>query len=71
MIDGRAAGHDFKFGMCDCGVRFVDIQDVTPEDAGQQGIAHQGHVTLHEISQITELAKKMREKVNSSFGWRD
>ncbi len=71
MIDGRAAGHDFKFGVCDCGKHLVDIQDVTSDDAGKPGIAHSGYVTLHEIQQIVVLANKMREKVNSSFGWRD
>lgn len=71
MIDGKAAGHEFRNGVCNCGIHLVDIQDVTAEDARKQGIAHVGHVTLNEIDEITDLVKKMRAQVNNSFGWRE
>jgi hypothetical protein len=69
MINGMAAGHNFKNGVCDCGVHLVDIQWVTLEDVGKHHIAHSGTVTVLEVQQIMELAKRMRQNIATVFGW--
>lgn len=71
MIDGTAAGHTFKNGVCDCGVRLADIQYVTKDDIGKTDIAHSGALQYYEVDQIQALVKKMSESINNAFGWRD
>jgi len=72
MISGRAGGHDFKNGVCECGVHLADVQWVkVPDDVGKPGIAHSGTATTNEIEQLAALGQKMREQVNLVFGWRD
>lgn len=69
MIDGQAGGHTFVNGECACGVKLVDVQWVTRDDVGKEGIAHTGKVTLREIEQIMMLADSMRARVCTVFGW--
>ena len=71
MIDGKAAGHTFKAGVCDCGTRLVDLQYLTPEDVGKMNLAHAGSITTYEIAEIKDLVAKMHAQINNSFGWRD
>lgn len=71
MIDGTAGGHTFVNGVCACGRKLVDLQHVTTADADQEGIAHSGKAALYEIKQIIDLVRKMRERVNRVFDWRD
>lgn len=71
MIDGFAAGHSFKFGVCACGRKLVDLQDLTSADVNKPDISHAGNSTLYEIDQINALVLKMKEHVNVCFGWRD
>ena len=71
MITGRAGGHEFVIGVCDCGRRLVDLRGLDPDvDAGKPDIAHVGNALRKEVIEINELIEKMDKVAETVLGWK-
>lgn len=57
------AGHTFKFGVCTCGRKWVDIMHVDDTCLDMEGYAHTGRLSQPEINQI----KAERERLSGVF----
>jgi hypothetical protein len=69
MISGYGGGHTFVEGVCSCGRKLVDLQNLTLEDVGKPGIAHSGLSNEAEIISLNALVKKMHDHFDIVFGW--
>lgn len=70
MISGKAGGHDFVLGICDCGTRLVDLRGLDPViDINKPHIAHAGASTAWEINEINKLIEKMDQVAKTVLGW--
>jgi hypothetical protein len=71
MIDGKAGGHTFVNGLCDCGRRLVDLRGLALEtDLNKPNIAHAGNATVYEINEINALIAKMDAVFTTVLGWK-
>ena len=71
MLDGKAGGHTFVNGLCDCGRRLVDLRDISLErDLNKPHIAHHGNAAAFEINEIIGLINKMDAVFTTVLGWK-
>ena len=69
MISGFIAGHTFENGACVCGRKWVDIRNCALSDIGEEGIAHSGRLTTHELVQIESTRALEDIALSKAFGW--
>lgn len=68
MMSGSAAGHTFVHGLCSCGRRWLDIADADDTCIEQDGYAHSGTLTSHELFQIRALKAKQDAIMETVLG---
>ncbi len=69
-MNGKAAGHEFKLGVCVCGRRLADFRDLNTDSAGKMGFTcHGGTLTYGDINDINVLVAKMDEAMSKAMGW--